>query len=67
MKKSPQRVRVQLDCDRGEVSFYNPEDKTHICTHRDTFTEKLFPYFGIGVAGDAKTADIRICPTEISP
>ncbi|XP_039660588.1 nuclear factor 7, brain-like [Perca fluviatilis] len=67
VKKSLQRIRVQLDYDRGEVSFYNPEDKTHICTHRDTFTEKLFPYFGIGVAGDAKTADIRICPTEISP
>uniref|UniRef100_A0A4W6FLB0 B30.2/SPRY domain-containing protein n=1 Tax=Lates calcarifer TaxID=8187 RepID=A0A4W6FLB0_LATCA len=48
MKKSLQRIRVQLDYDRGEVSFYNAEDMTHIYTHRDTFTEKLFPYFGIG-------------------
>ncbi|XP_039660587.1 nuclear factor 7, brain-like [Perca fluviatilis] len=66
VKKSLQRIRVQLDYDRGEVSFYNPEDKTHICTLRDTFTEKLFPLFSIGAAGDAKTADIRICQTEIS-
>ncbi|CAI5649406.1 unnamed protein product [Oreochromis niloticus] len=65
LKKSLQRIRVQLDYDRGEVSFYDPEDMTHICTHRDTFTEKLFPYFSVGNAGDAKTSDIKICQTEI--
>ncbi|XP_053181112.1 nuclear factor 7, brain-like [Scomber japonicus] len=65
-KKSLQRIRVQLDYDRGEVSFYDPEDETHIYTHRDTFTEKLFPYFHIGKSGDAKTTDIKICQTEIS-
>ncbi|XP_030272467.1 nuclear factor 7, brain-like [Sparus aurata] len=66
VKKSLQRIRVQLDYDRGEVSFYDPEDMTHIYTYRDTFTEKLFPYFSIGNAGDAKTADIKICQTDIS-
>ena len=65
-KKSLQRIRVQLDYDRGEVSFYDPEDKTHIYTYRETFTEKLFPFFCIGPAGDAKTTDIKICQTEIS-
>ncbi|XP_071339869.1 nuclear factor 7, brain-like [Trachinotus anak] len=65
VKKSLQRIRVQLDYDRGEVSFYDPEDMTHICTHRDTFTEKLFPYFCVGEAGDAKTTDIKMCPSEI--
>ncbi|XP_077942350.1 zinc-binding protein A33 [Gasterosteus aculeatus] len=64
VKKSLQRIRVQLDYDRGDVSFYDPEDTTPICTHRDTFTEKLFPYFNIGKSGDAKTADIKICPTK---
>ncbi|XP_042277955.1 nuclear factor 7, brain-like isoform X2 [Thunnus maccoyii] len=66
VKKSLQRIRVKLDYDRGEVSFYDPEDMTHIYTHRDTFTEKLFPYFNIGKSGDAKTTDIKICQTEIS-
>uniref|UniRef100_A0AAQ6IG67 B30.2/SPRY domain-containing protein n=1 Tax=Anabas testudineus TaxID=64144 RepID=A0AAQ6IG67_ANATE len=65
VKKSLQRIRVQLDYDRGEVSFYDPEDMTHIYTHRETFTEKLFPYFGVE-DGDAKTTEIKICPTEIS-
>ncbi|KAL3975381.1 cadherin-related family member 2 [Sarotherodon galilaeus] len=63
VKKSLQRIRVQLDYDRGEVSFYDPEDMTHIYTYRDTFTEKLFPYFSIGEGGDAKTSDIKICQT----
>ncbi|XP_054867423.1 nuclear factor 7, ovary-like [Amphiprion ocellaris] len=65
VKKSLQRIRVQLDYDRGEVSFYHPEDMTHIYTHRHTFTEKLFPYLLIGQSGDAKTTDIKICPSEI--
>ncbi|XP_067426795.1 nuclear factor 7, ovary-like [Thunnus thynnus] len=65
-KKSLQRIRVQLDYDRGEVSYYDPEDMTHIYTHRDTFTEKLFPFFNLGEAVDAKTTDIKICQTEIS-
>ncbi|XP_038148633.1 nuclear factor 7, brain-like [Cyprinodon tularosa] len=60
VKKSLHRIKVQLDYDRGEVSFYNPEDMTHIYTHRDTFTEKLFPYFGIRRSGSAKTSDVKI-------
>uniref|UniRef100_A0A8C8DJ10 B30.2/SPRY domain-containing protein n=1 Tax=Oryzias sinensis TaxID=183150 RepID=A0A8C8DJ10_9TELE len=62
--KSLQKIRVQLDYDRGEVSFYNPEDMTHIYTHKDTFTEKLFPYFLVGRPGDTKTSKLQICPTD---
>ncbi|XP_071758245.2 nuclear factor 7, brain-like [Centroberyx gerrardi] len=66
VKKSLQRIRVQLDYDRGELSFYNSEDKTHIYTHRDTFTEKLYPYFCVVKAGDAETIDIKVCQAEAS-
>ncbi|XP_071391113.1 nuclear factor 7, ovary-like [Centroberyx affinis] len=66
VKKSLQRIRVQLDYDRGELSFYDSEDKTHIFTHRDTFTEKLYPFFDVGQAGDAKTTDIKVCQAEAS-
>nr|XP_014263610.2 tripartite motif-containing protein 35-like [Maylandia zebra] len=65
VKKSLQRIRVQLDYDRGEVSFYDPEDMTHVYTYRDTFAEKLFPYFHIWKAGNAKTSHIKICQTEM--
>ncbi|KAK5599144.1 hypothetical protein CRENBAI_025464, partial [Crenichthys baileyi] len=50
VKKSLQRIRVQLDYDGGEVSFSNSEDMSLIFTHKDTFTEKLFPCFNIGAA-----------------
>ncbi|XP_019114365.2 nuclear factor 7, brain-like [Larimichthys crocea] len=66
VKKSLQKIRVQLDYDRGEVSFYAPEDMTHIHTYRDTFTEKLFPYFSVGQAADAETKEIKVCQTDIS-
>ncbi|XP_031178705.2 nuclear factor 7, brain-like [Sander lucioperca] len=66
VKKRLQRIRVQLDYEGGEVSFYYSKDMTHIYTHRDTFTEKLFPYLSVGPAGDAQTADIKICQSEIS-
>ncbi|XP_047448300.1 nuclear factor 7, brain-like [Mugil cephalus] len=66
VKKSLQRIRVQLDYESGQVSFYNSEDQTEIYTHRDTFTEKLFPYFSIGDAVDAKTTDIKICQRKIN-
>ncbi|XP_074526940.1 E3 ubiquitin-protein ligase TRIM35-like [Halichoeres trimaculatus] len=65
MKKSLQRIRVQLDYDRGKVSFYDPEVMSHIYTYRNLFTETVFPYFYVGKSGDAKTADIKISPTGV--
>ncbi|XP_071392673.1 E3 ubiquitin-protein ligase TRIM35-like [Centroberyx affinis] len=62
--KSLRRIRVQLDYDMGEVSFYDSEDETHIYTYRDTFTEKLYPYFNVGKAGDAETVDIKVWQAE---
>ncbi|XP_038831305.1 tripartite motif-containing protein 35-like [Salvelinus namaycush] len=66
LKKIPQRIRVQLDYDQGEVSFYDSKDKTLISTHKDTFTETLYPYFSIGPAGDAKSTGVQICQSEVS-
>ncbi|XP_015257473.1 zinc-binding protein A33-like [Cyprinodon tularosa] len=65
VRESLQRIRILLDYDGGEVSFYNCEDRSLLCTHKDTFSEKLLPYFCIGKAGESKTHDIRI--SKISP
>ncbi|XP_060917953.1 nuclear factor 7, brain-like [Labrus mixtus] len=44
VKKEPQRIRVNLDCNRGELSFSDPDTNTHIHTYTHTFTKRMFPY-----------------------
>lgn len=54
---------VVLHCDdfKGRVSFYDTKDWTLLCSHRQAFTEKVFPYFSVGEAqGTNVTKDIYV-------
>ncbi|XP_014868130.1 PREDICTED: nuclear factor 7, ovary-like isoform X5 [Poecilia mexicana] len=66
MKQSLRKIKVQLNYDRGEVSFYDSEDMSHIHTLRDSFTEKLLPYFCVGKTGEVEPTSIKVCKTEIN-
>ncbi|XP_023678026.2 E3 ubiquitin-protein ligase TRIM35-like [Paramormyrops kingsleyae] len=62
VRRKPQRIRVQLDWDRGELSFSDPSNNTPLYTFKHTFTERLFPVFyteGHGVS-------LKICPVDVS-
>ncbi|XP_076120195.1 E3 ubiquitin-protein ligase TRIM35-like [Alosa pseudoharengus] len=61
VKQKLQRIRVQLDWDRGELSFSDPDNNTHIHTHTHTFTERVFPYFN----ADSVSA-LKILPVKVS-
>ncbi|XP_076853555.1 nuclear factor 7, brain-like [Brachyhypopomus gauderio] len=45
MKQTLQQIRVLLDWDGGLISFFDPLNNTHVHTFRETFTERVYPYF----------------------
>lgn len=57
LRRNPEKVRVQLDCDRSRVSFYDLQDNTHIYTFKHAIAE-VFPYFWVGC---------QQCPLTIQP
>ncbi|XP_062390936.1 zinc-binding protein A33-like isoform X2 [Sardina pilchardus] len=62
VKEKPQRIRVKLDWDKGEVSLYDLDKNTHLHTFTHTFTKRVFPYFGT----QCTSAPLRILPLKAS-
>jgi len=61
VKQKLQRVRVQLDYDRGKVSFSDPVTNTHLRTFTHTFNDTVFPY----LYNRCTTSPLRILPVKL--
>lgn len=49
VKQRPERIRVKLNMDKGEVSFWDGGTAAHLVTLTHKFDEKIFPIFGPGL------------------
>ncbi|KAM6967848.1 zinc-binding protein A33-like [Aplochiton taeniatus] len=62
VERRPEKIRVKLNMDKGEVSFWDAGNGKHLCTFTHQFTEKVFPLFGPGLC----STPMVVAPAKMS-
>ncbi|KAM9120302.1 butyrophilin subfamily 1 member A1-like isoform 2-T2 [Pangshura tecta] len=55
LESAPRIVRVHLDCEQGNLAFYNAEGMSHIFTFTGCSQKPLFPFFVLWSSGTQLT------------
>ncbi|XP_036375365.1 uncharacterized protein LOC118771463 [Megalops cyprinoides] len=68
LRVKPQTVGMFVDYERGQISFYNAETRSHIYTFTGyTFMDKVYPFFSpCGDDGGKNKAPMVICQVDTS-
>uniref|UniRef100_A0A8C1BY70 Zinc-binding protein A33-like n=2 Tax=Cyprinus carpio TaxID=7962 RepID=A0A8C1BY70_CYPCA len=67
VKRKPHRIRVCLNNNNKEISFYDPLDMTHIYTFSRLPTKKLIPFFSPCVSDKGRnTEPLRVVPVKVA-
>ncbi|XP_060951871.1 zinc-binding protein A33-like [Limanda limanda] len=61
VKNPIQRIRVQLDWDRGQLSFSDLDTNTHIYTFSQTFTKTVVPFMNT-----SSSVHLRVLPRTVN-
>ncbi|KAM7383218.1 hypothetical protein PAMP_002889 [Pampus punctatissimus] len=62
LQQRPERIRIKLNIDKGEVSFWDGGTAKHLVTFTHKFDEKIFPIFGPGL----HSSPMRLAPGKMS-
>ncbi|KAJ8014246.1 hypothetical protein DPEC_G00038270 [Dallia pectoralis] len=66
LTRKPQKVKVELDYEKGDLSFYDSNDMSVIYRFHDRFKEKLFPYFSPCLNSDGTNhGALKITPEKV--
>ncbi|XP_056308220.1 E3 ubiquitin-protein ligase TRIM39 [Danio aesculapii] len=67
LKGHLERVRVKIDYDAGEVSFFDSVDVAPLYTFTDHFTEMMFPFFCPGAnINRNNSGPLKICSVRVA-
>ncbi|XP_047214378.1 tripartite motif containing 35-28 [Girardinichthys multiradiatus] len=58
----PEKIRIKLNMDKGEVSFWDGGRETHLVTFKHKFEGRMFPIFGPGL----HTTPMVLAPGKIA-